>query len=81
MAGMPGNTAWPEALPTVHDLDHSIGCDPCQDSDTTTDLECGDCGRAGTALIVRTTYSTATAHCPTCGAEHSFPNDHDDERA
>lgn len=80
MAGMREHTAWPEALPSVHDLDHSAECDTCQASDTTTDVECGDCGHAGAALTIRTTYSTVTAHCPICGAEHTFPNDHDDER-
>ena len=36
MSAMTGNTAWPEALPTVHDLDHSAECDTCQASDATT---------------------------------------------
>ncbi|MGN8024732.1 hypothetical protein [Microbacterium sp. 22242] len=46
----------------------------------TTDLDCGDCGRFGVALVVRVTHSIAFVHCPLCGSEHDLPNDHDDER-
>lgn len=81
MAGMPGNTAWPEALPTVQDLDHSADCGDCQaaDPDTTEDIECGSgrCVYVGPALVVDISYTRLTAHCPMCGAEYTFPNEHD----
>lgn len=77
MAAMPGTTAWPEAMPEVEDLPHSVDCSDCQSSgESYLDIECG-CGHVGDAPIVDLTYTLVHAHCPVCGASHCEPREPD----
>lgn len=67
-------TAWPEVAPDVLDLDHAALCDACNATDSTTDVECGECGYTGPGMITAHTYTFTDAHCPVCGTTHRYDN-------
>lgn len=77
MAGMPGTTAWADAMPEIEDLPHAVDCSDCQAAqESYLDVECG-CGYVGDAPIVEYEYSLVHAHCPECGDHHCEPRERD----
>ena len=75
-----GNTAWPDALPEITDLPHASDCTECIEAGEDYEyIECdsGLCIYSGDAPIVDRSYSTVYAHCPNCGAGHTFARERD----